>query len=528
MLIASTLVSPLALGAPLTTVSLLDRARLNTWEAPTGRNPPANPQGYQESDVIYANGQYYLFATSSQDPAWVDVYVGHTPEELAQSAPAFTHVAPIRYPTVVKDGDTWHMWGVNPPHRWTEHWVSHEADPVNFVYADSPFLNDSEMPVVDFAVRRHPTNGYWYGVGFEIEDYAPLLLTRAPSANGPWEKLNYIPFSLGGGIFGDTGAPPWASAARPDPNLAFTADGRAWVFLTGLPATLQPPTILHRAGMVEVDVTTGKAIGNAVVLFNAQTQSDRPFDLASDLVLVSAPGLPDRIFGYTHNPYTPLAVMNLPATSAPTDGRSSTDLVHMDMARGIDVATGMPPVVFRDPYRWSTAGLVVPTQDGGVGGYLAGASLADLTFHVTFTPLQINQGARNTVAFISGPSGCCPSPRSKDGVEAITQSAALSVQIDATGSVPYVAATLRGNDGTNITLTSRVQAVVNHEYAVLVRRTGSRVTLEVNGHFQTQATYGAPLTSLESWSLAAEATLTQPARDPFQGVIRSFEVESSR
>ncbi len=527
VLITRTLLASPALGAA-PTVSLLDRARLSTWETPTGRKPPANVHGYQESDVLYANGQYYLFATGSQDPAWVDVYVGHTPDELALSAPAFTAVAPIRYPTVVKDGDTWHMWGVNPPHRWTEHWVSHEADPVNFVYADSPFLNESALPVVDFAVRHNPADGYWYGVGFETEDNAPLLLTRASTANGPWKKLNYLPNSLGGGIFGDTGAPPWASAARPDPNLAFTADGRAWVFFTGLPATLQPATLLHRAGIVEVNVTTGKAIGNAVVLFNALAQSSgTPLDLASDLVLVAAPGLPDRIFGYTHDPAFPLAVMTLPAMITPTDGRRSTDLVHLDMASGVDVATAMPPVALRPPYRWSTAGLIVPVQDGGVGGYLAGAYLADLNFSVTFKPRQINQGARNTVAFISGPAGCCPSPGSKDAQTINSQSAALSVQIEATAAVPTVAATLRGNDGITITLTSRIPVTVNHEYRVLVRRIGAQVTLEVNGQFQAQATYGVPLTNLESWSLAGEATLTQPDRNPFQGVIPAFEVRAA-
>jgi hypothetical protein len=169
----------------------------------------------------------------------------------------------------------------------------------------------------------------------------------------------------------------------------------------------------------------------------------------------------------------------------------------------------------------------VSDKDGGVGGYLASASLADLTFHVAFTPWQINPGAVNTVAFIGGPSGCCLIP-GKAEVKADRQSAALSVQIDATGTLPYVAATVRGNDGTTITLTSRVQAVVNHQYTVLVRRTGSRMTLEVNGYFQTEASYGVPLTGLESWSLAAEATLTPPASHPFQGVIRSFEVEGSR
>src|SRR5205823_2066615 len=174
----------------------------------------------------------------------------------------FTHVAPIRYPTVVKDGNTWHMWGVNPPHKWTEHWTSTNADPTGFVYSDSPYLpadrTNIGLPMVDFAARKHPTNGYWYGIGFETSYNAPLTLSRASNPNGPWERLNYNKRScFNCGLFSDTGSPPWASAARPDPNLAFTPDGRAWVFFTGnAPTTPLRPTLTHRAGIVEVDLDT--------------------------------------------------------------------------------------------------------------------------------------------------------------------------------------------------------------------------------------------------------------------------------
>lgn len=493
--------------------SLLDRARLGTWQAPPATDPPPSPVGYQEIDVLYANGQYYLFSTGSQDPAWVDVYMGRTPEELVQSAPVFTQVAPIRYPTVVKDGDTWHMWGVNPPKKWTEHWVSRNADPTGFVYADSPFLESSELPVVDFAVRRNPADHYWYGVGFETQDNAPLLLTRAASPNGPWEKLNYVPKSQKGGIFGDTGAPPWATAARPDPNLAFTADGRAWVFFTGHPKTQQPPLTRYRAGMVEVDVTTGKALGNPVVLFDPQEQADFPSDLASDLGLVSAPGQPDRIFGYTHNPLYPLGRLDVPDSGPPGDGRTAQDLVRLDTLRGVAVDAGFPPVRPRYPYRWSAEGLQVPSNYGGVGSYLAGATLADLTFQVDFTPARINAAALNTVAFIGGPD--------------YDQGSALRVQIDATGAVPTIIATLRAADGSPVILNSGVPAAANTEYSVVVRRVDSRLTLAVNGTVRADRLYDAPLTGLEAWSLAGEATLTQQARYPFQGTIHAFVVTGS-
>ncbi|MFL5731601.1 MAG: hypothetical protein ACJ78Q_00250 [Chloroflexia bacterium] len=496
--------------------SLLDRARLGMWSLPAQADPPfANPPSYQESDFIYTGGKYYLFSTSSQDPAWIDVYVGDTPADLVHRPATFRHVAPIRYPTVVKDGNTWHLWGVNPKHKWTEHWVSTNSDPTGFVYADTPFPLSSKnsSPVVDFAVRKHPTNGYWYGVGFESGYNAPLLLTRASSPNGPWAKLNYE--TRGGeknGVFGDTGAPPWASAARPDPNLAFTRNGRAWVLFTGnaqaLPSRNSPT---YRSGIVELDVDTGKAIGNAVVLFDHRSHEDLPFTSASDLNLVSVTGQPDRIFAETDSPNYPLAVLELPQSVRPTDGRTSADLVRLDMAKGFSVAAGITPGLLRTPYRWAADGLTVEGNYGGATSYLAAANLSDLTFTVDFTPKSINTDAVNTVAHIGGPN--------------YTKGSGISVQLDATGNdKPSIKATVAGNNGSKVILDSHVAAEPNTRYSVVVRRVDSTLTLEVNGVTTARATYAAPLTGLEAWSLAAEATRTQEARNPFQGTIHSFVV----
>lgn len=514
---------------PPQAAALLDRARLGTWYAPAAISPPASPVGYQESDFLYLDGQYYLFATGSQDPAWVDVYIGETPEDLVQSKPAFTHVAPIRYPTVVKEGDTWHMWGVNPPKKWTEHWISHEATPTGFVYADSPFLlpppaqregttkiyplKVSNSPVVDFAVRHNPADGYWYGVGFEIQDNAPLLLTRAAAPGGPWERLNYVPDSREGGVFGDMGAPPWANAARPDPNLAFTADGRAWIFFTGRPQIQQPPTVRYRSGVVEVDVTTGKALGNPVVLFDPPLQTNVPFPLATDLNFVSAPGQPDRLFGYTGNPLYPLAVLDVPDDVTPDDGRTAADLVRLDTGRGFGVAAGITPITPRRPVQWGEAGMKVRADDEGVLSYLDAAYLGDFTVAVAFTAAQSSDTGPSTIAYLGGPD--------------YNTGAALSVQIARTAGVPTITAHLRGSDNSMITLDSGISPLPHTAYAVIVRRTGDKVTLAVNGSVQATARYPMPLTGLEAWSLAAEATLTQKTRYPFQGTIHSFTVTGS-
>jgi hypothetical protein len=500
--------------------SLLDRARLATWYLPAQADPPIYSDGYlgsnliggyQESDTVYSNDKYYLFSTGSQMPAWIIVYVGTAPEELVKGPPAFSHVAPVRYPTVVKDGNTWHLWGVNPSHSRTEHWISNDPDPINFTYSDSPFPSSPGLSMVDFAVRKDPANGFWYGVGFEPRDNSPLLLARALGPEGPWEKLNYKPNSFNSGIFSDTGAPPWASGTRPDPDLAFTPDGRAWVFFSGEPAKPDPPGILSKAGVVEVDLDTGKAIGNAVVLFDPDLYEE-PFEGAADLNLISVPGQLDRIFAETGNPDYPLVLLDLPDLVTPTDGRTPADLVRLDMAKGIDVATGMSPTLLLAPYLWDQDGLVLSGK-GGAASYLASAYLGDLTFQVDFTPASINPSAINVVAHIGGPD--------YDARPGIT------VQIDATGDNPYITADITGSTGPTVTLKSGVIATPNTRYSVILRRVGSDTTLSVNEAVTAHATQGAAIGGLREWSLGTEDSIDQPPRYPFQGTIHSFVVIDS-
>ncbi len=503
--------------------TLLDQARLATWYSPAQADPPVVSHGYQgtdlvngfqESDFIYAGGKYYLFSTSSQDPAWVDVYVGNTPENIVKGPPAFTHVAPIRYPTVVKDGKTWHMWGVNPKSKTTEHWVSTNSDPIDFTYADSIFSGPQELPLVDFAVRKDPSNGHWYGVGFETWTNSPLLLAKASNPYGPWQKLNYKPNSYDSGVFGDTGPPPWANASRPDPDLAFTPDGRAWVFFTGRSVTPEPLGVPSIAGMVQVDVHTGKALGNAIVLFDPDAQQDLPFEGVSDLNLISAPGQPPRIFGQTGSADYPLAELDLSTAAPPTDGRTSADLVRLNMARGVDVATGIVPTNMRAPYSWYPAGLIVGAGSGGVTSYLAASYLADLTFQVDFTPATINPSAINAVAHVGGLD--------------YNVGPDITVQIDATNkNKPDISATITGSDNSTVTLDSGIAARPDTNYSVMLSRVGSSATLMVNGVVTSKATQGALLTGLQEWSLAGDDTLTQTARSPFEGTIHSFVVTGS-
>src|SRR6202011_5409026 len=108
----------------------------------------------------------------------------------------------------------------------------------------------------------------------DLWNNSPLLLAKASSPFGPWQKLNYTPNTNNAGVFGDTGPPPWANASRPDPDVAFTPDGRAWIFFTGRSFTPEPLGVPSIAGMVQVDIHTGKAMGNATVLFDPDAEQD--------------------------------------------------------------------------------------------------------------------------------------------------------------------------------------------------------------------------------------------------------------
>jgi hypothetical protein len=350
-------------------------------------------------------------------------------------------------------------------------------------------------------------------VGFEPWDNSPLLLARSPGPNGPWEKLNYEPKSKNAGIFGDTGAPPWAYATRPDPNLAFTSDGRAWIFFSGEPVTTPPIGTISKAGMVQADVGTGKAIGNAVVLFDPNIYKERPFDGTAELNLISVPGQSDRIFAVAGSPDYPLALLDLPDSVSPTDSRTSADLVRLDFPRGLDAATGISPTILLPPYRWSSDGLSVSANNGGAMCYLASAYLADLTFKVDFTPSTINPTAINTVAHIGGAD--------------YNTGPAVVVQIDATRDDPYITAVITGTDNSAVALNSGIIANPGTRYSVVLRRAASVATLNVNGAVTTTATQGALLTGLKEWSLATQETYLQPPRYPFQGTIHSFAVTGS-
>ena len=502
-------------GAPttfddLTTPSLLDRARLHTWRDLGALHNTA----FRESDITYdvATGKYYVFSTGSYTGTGsVYMYVAEKPEDLVYSTPIT--VAAGVYPSIVKDPTTghWHLYAENFLTGAVRHFVSTSTpnSESSFVLQTAPI----DFGLVDVQVRKHPTNGRWYAVGFGIGNNQPLTIkwSNGPNggAEGAWTTL--------GEVFADGGPPPWASFARPDPNLAFTADGRAWVFFTG---NAQSP-VFHRPAVVELDLATGRAIGSAVAI-SAGTGPDpipgwNNGENLSDLNFVSVPGQPDRIFGFSCDgpgPYINTldmnwGVMDLDPIVEPSDGRTSADLVRLGTENGFDVAAGIQATLLGES-AWSTEGLVVSPGSGGAYSYLNLATMSDFTETVDFTPSSITAGAINEVANIGGHDYTLPP--------------GIDVQIDANGRIVAV---VTGSDYATITLDSGTAAQAGTRYSVVVRRMNGDLTLTINGALKATGSFGSVLEDLEQWSLGAQARITQQARYPFSGTVHSFTVITS-
>lgn len=499
-------------GAPseftdLTTPSLLDRARLHGWRDLGYLHNAA----FRESDITYdtVTGKYYVFSTGSYTGTGaVYMYVASTPEDLVAATPITVAVGV--YPSIVKDPTTgyWHLYAEKFTNGVIQHFISTSApdSPTSFELQPAPI----NFQVIDTQVRKHPMNGKWYAVGFPTGNNQPLtiLWANGPNggANGLWTPL--------GEVFADTQPPPWAGFARPDPNLAFTSDGRAWVFFTG---NAQSP-IVHRSAVVEVDLSTGKAKGSAVALSSGAGTDPLPgwYDGAnlSDLNLVSVPNQPDRIFAFSCDGPGPYfgtldmhwGVMDLDPIIAPSDGRASTDLVRLDGSLGFDTAAGIQATLLGDS-SWSSAGLIVDSNNGGAYSYLAAAKLGDLTETVDFTVSSIRAGAINEIANIGGHD--------------YTHPPGIDIQIDANGEIVAV---VTGSDTATVTLHSGTTAQVGGRYLLSVHRVGSTLALSLNGTVKDTQSFGSVMGDLEGWSLGAQARITQAARYPFSGTIHSFLV----
>lgn len=479
-------------------VSLLDRARL----APGFRNLGyLTSNAFREADIVHDGTDYHVFNTHVFETENTAHRSASTPEGIVGATPT-TAIAPVKYPSVVKEGAAWHLWGTITSPVGTVHYTATAAA------GPYTFSDTVTIALIDMSIRKHPTNGYWYGVGFPSGTDTPMTLIRATSPDGPWTDL--------GDVFTDAGEPPWASYSRPDPTLAFTG-GRSYLLFGGFPAAAEP----YKFGIVELNIDTGRVKGSAVSHYDERDAWQHVG--LGDHTFLEVVGQPDRIFSFVNDGGVTAdyawGVMELPEYPALEDGRRHDDVVRLDMARGFDVAANLRPTTRGDTV-WRPEGveitaLVASPDCGGAHGYAAVANLTDFTMQAAFTPKIITASAVNMVGEVCVETSGLFAGR-------------IHIHIDTTGKI---AAYVQSSDAspTTTTLTSTTTAVVGTRYDVVFRKQGSEVKLWINGVLADTDTHAASevLTGLYFWSVGAEVYINDDARYPYVGTIHTFNVVGS-
>lgn len=472
-------------------VSLLDRARL----APGFRNLGSlTSNAFREADIVWDGTDYHVFSTHIYETENTAHRSASTPEGIVGATPT-TAIAPVKYPTVVLDDSTWHLWGTITSPVGTVHYTASAPD------GPYTFSDTVTIALIDMSIRKHPTNGYWYGVGFANGTDTAMQLVRAESPAGPWTDL--------GDVFADAGEPGWASYSRPDPTLAFTG-GRSYLLFGGFPAAG-----LHLGfGMIELNIDTARVKGSAIMHYS-EKDAWQPGNGLNDHTFLAVEGQPDRIFGFVNANAAgdfPWGVMELPEYPALEDGRRHDDVVRLDMARGFDLAANLRPVT-RANAVWRPEGIEITSLGGvdhGAHGYVTVGNLTDFTMLAAFTPSAVTASATNIVGEVCVETSGLFAGR-------------IHIHIDSTGKI---AAKVQGANGTTTTLTSAITAVAGTRYDVVFRKQGDEVKLWINGVLADTDTHAASsvLTGLYYWSVGAEIYVDDDSRLPFLGTIHAFNV----
>lgn len=472
-------------------VSLLDRARL----APGFRNLGyLTSNAFREADIVHDGTDYHVFNTHVFETENTAHRSASTLEGIVGATPT-TAIAPVKYPTVVKEGAAWHLWGtITSPVGTVHYTATSPAGP--YTYSDTV-----NIVLIDVSIRKHPTNGYWYGVGFEGYLDSPMQLVRATSPDGPWTDM--------GDVFADAGEPAWSTYSRPDPTLAFTG-GRSYLLFGGFPSVSLP----YKFGIVELDIDTGRVKGSAVVHYDERDAWQHVG--LGDHTFLAVEGQPDRIFSFVNDGGVTAdyawGVMELPEYPPLKDGRRHDDVVRLDMSRGFDLAANLRPTT-RSNTAWQSEGLEITVAGGGAYGFAAAANLTDFMMLVAFTPTAITGGADNVIGSV-----CVETSFVNPG--------RLQVHIDTTGKI---AAKVQGADAVTTTLTSATTAVVGTRYDVVFRKQGGEVKLWINGVLADTDTHAASsvLTNLYVWSVGNETYTSFGTRYPYVGTIHAFNVVGS-
>ena len=205
------------------------------------------PNGVNEFDLLHIDGVYYL---ASDNKTETELRSAKSITDLA-NATASIPIPDGRYPTIQYSQGIWHLWVWFGEKMITQHFTSS--------HFEGPYALADTLPygLADIHVRK-AHNGRYFAAYKDLRDGAQLAagLLTASSLDGPWDDLGHI--------FADRAG--WHAGEEADPAL-FENNGKLYLSFAGWDG--HDLTKNQKIGIVEINPTNGKAIGEATILLEA-------------------------------------------------------------------------------------------------------------------------------------------------------------------------------------------------------------------------------------------------------------------
>jgi hypothetical protein len=430
--------------------------------------------GINEFDLAFDGSNYYLFVHDYEVRS-VQVRKAASIAGLATAPEVNTGIAGV-YPTVVQDGNTWHMWvwdtAATPDV--TKRYTAAAGDSTNWAFQEDVNLAN----VADWHVRKR-MDGTWIASGRAPGFNNRMRILTAPAASGPWTDH--------GAVFDNPAH--WHSKEEADPAV-FEHSGRMYCLFAGY------DDIESRSAIVEIDPSSYRALGPAMVLVEPLLpwqQRGNSFKVANPVFLDDGQNLP-RIY-FNHYPSAsnintgwayleaapPLLLPKLrPKTLFYCEPRLGIErALNMRFKRGGNATT----TINRDGF-----GFTRGPDSGSICGWLAGGIVNDFELEVVFasTNPALGSGTFQLLARVGRVNAGITDP-------------AVAIWIDPTGRL---LASIHNESSTdNLDITGSTVLAANTRYTARLRKVGNHAQLSLNERVEAAGTHASTVGGLREYSL---------------------------
>ena len=318
------------------------------------------PNGVNEFDLLFVDGEYHLFytkllATAHRQAATVP---------LLQSA-ADDATIPWRYPTAIYDSGVWNVWTTDDSIQSTKRYISSSMSEA-FVDSGDVFPPN----ISDFHVRKLSNGGFI--AAYKHLGTLKVGVMTAEAVSGPWTDRGYLLDGID--------RPSWLASEEADPST-FEYGGRLYCPFAAFDGVVQ------RLAIVEISKTTFRAIAQPVSI---QSPTEPWMQTGGSFKIFNPVFLTDRIyFAHNTNSTTEAGWAYLVLPEHPVaDGRTNAHAILVDAASASDLATGIP-LALHGTATCTGEGVSVLSGTGGAYGFLNYTSVTDFTLHVRFTPSSV-------------------------------------------------------------------------------------------------------------------------------------------